>query len=164
MTSPSSQASPQNLSNDYISPQNTPYQYAEYYNTPQQENAQPPEEEVIEERLKKIDPKMVELIENEIMDHGQTVDWDDIAGLEFVKRTVRELVILPLQKPNIFKGLRAPSKGLLLFGPPGTGKTMIGKLIAHLSKFTFFSISASSLTSKWVGEGEKMVRALFAVS
>ena len=54
--------------------------------------------------------------------------------------------------------------GLLLFGPPGTGKTLIGKCIASQSGSTFFSISASSLTSKWIGEGEKMVRALFAVA
>ena len=52
----------------------------------------------------------------------------------------------------------------MLFGPPGTGKTMIGKCIASQSNSTFFAISASSLTSKWVGEGEKMVRALFAVA
>ena len=53
---------------------------------------------------------------------------------------------------------------MLLFGPPGTGKTLIGKCIASQSGSTFFSISASSLTSKWIGEGEKMVRALFAVA
>ena len=62
------------------------------------------------------------------------------------------------------QGARAPPKGLLLFGPPGTGKTLIGKAIAANIRATFFAISASSLTSKWIGEGEKMVRALFAVA
>ena len=65
---------------------------------------------------------------------------------------------------DIFSGLRGPPRGLLLFGPPGTGKTLIGRCIASQAGATFFSISASSLTSKWVGEGEKMVRALFAVA
>ncbi|XP_077992201.1 fidgetin-like protein 1 [Glandiceps talaboti] len=121
-------------------------------------------EEIVDERLKNIDPKMIELISSEIMDHGPPIAWDDIAGLEFAKTTIKEIVIWPMLRPDIFKGLRGPPKGLLLFGPPGTGKTLIGKCIACQSGATFFSISASSLTSKYVGEGEKMVRALFAVA
>merc|ERR1712165_473420 len=105
---------------------------------------------------------MVETIQNEILFNGKPTDWSDIAGLEFVKKTVKEIVVFPLLRPDIFTGLRSPPKGLLLFGPPGTGKTLIGKCIASRSGSTFFS--ASSLTSKWVGEGEKMVRALFAVA
>jgi SpoVK/Ycf46/Vps4 family AAA+-type ATPase len=67
-------------------------------------------------------------------------------------------------RPDLFTGLRALPKGLLLFGPPGTGKTLIGKAIAQQAGATFFSISASSLTSKWVGESEGLVRVLFAVA
>ncbi|XP_045110878.1 fidgetin-like protein 1 [Portunus trituberculatus] len=114
--------------------------------------------------LQNIDAKMVEMIMNEIMDSGPDVTWDDIAGLKLAKSTIKEIVVWPMLRPDIFTGLRGPPKGLLLFGPPGTGKTMIGKCIACQSGSTFFSISASSLTSKWVGEGEKMVRAMFAVA
>ncbi|XP_033608569.1 fidgetin-like protein 1 isoform X2 [Cryptotermes secundus] len=118
----------------------------------------------VDERLRNIDPKMVELIRSEIMDNRSAVTWDDIAGLEFAKCTIQEVVVWPLLRPDIFTGLRRPPKGILLFGPPGTGKTLIGKCIASQSHSTFFSISASSLTSKWIGDGEKMVRALFAVA
>uniref|UniRef100_A0A8C9MRM2 Fidgetin-like protein 1 n=1 Tax=Serinus canaria TaxID=9135 RepID=A0A8C9MRM2_SERCA len=103
-------------------------------------------------------------LKTSIMDHGPPVSWDDIAGVEFAKATIKEIVVWPMLRPDIFTGLRGPPKGILLFGPPGTGKTLIGKCIACQSGATFFSISASSLTSKWVGEGEKMVRALFAVA
>ena len=122
------------------------------------------EKEPMDERLKNIDPAMVETIKNEIMDSVTQVSWDDIAGLVHAKNTIKEVVVWPMLRPDIFTGLRGPPKGLLLFGPPGTGKTMIGKCIASQSKATFFNISSSSLTSKWVGEGEKMVRALFAVA
>ncbi|KAF9118280.1 hypothetical protein BGW39_001329 [Mortierella sp. 14UC] len=121
-------------------------------------------EELIDDRLKNIDPKMIESIKNEIMESYAAVTWDDISGLEHAKKTIMETITWPMLRPELFTGLRRPPKGLLLFGPPGTGKTMIGKCIASQSKATFFSISSSSLTSKWVGDGEKMVRALFAVA
>ncbi|KAF9432706.1 hypothetical protein BGZ76_010435 [Entomortierella beljakovae] len=120
--------------------------------------------DLTDDRLKNIDPRMIEAIQNEIMDTTQEVTWNDISGLEHAKKSITETITWPMLRPDIFTGLRGPAKGLLLFGPPGTGKTMIGKCIASQSKATFFSISSSSLTSKWVGDGEKMVRALFAVA
>ncbi|CAG9769309.1 unnamed protein product [Ceutorhynchus assimilis] len=119
---------------------------------------------IVGERLKNIEEKMVELIMAEIMDQGASISWDDIAGLKFAKSAIKEAVVWPMLRPDIFTGLRRPPKGILLFGPPGTGKTLIGKCVAAQSKSTFFCISASSLTSKWIGDGEKMVRALFAVA
>ncbi|XP_019438661.1 PREDICTED: fidgetin-like protein 1 [Lupinus angustifolius] len=116
------------------------------------------------EKLRNLEPRLIEHISNEIMDRDPNVRWDDIAGLDHAKKCVTEMVIWPLLRPDIFKGCRSPGKGLLLFGPPGTGKTMIGKAIAGEAKATFFYISASSLTSKWIGEGEKLVRALFGVA
>ncbi|KAI8596747.1 P-loop containing nucleoside triphosphate hydrolase protein [Dissophora ornata] len=121
-------------------------------------------DEPVDERLRNIEPKMIEAINNEIMESLSIVTWEDISGLEHAKKTIKETITWPMLRPDIFTGLRRPPKGLLLFGPPGTGKTMIGKCIASQSKATFFSISSSSLTSKWIGDGEKMVRALFAVA
>ncbi|KAJ1727312.1 Fidgetin-like protein 1 [Coemansia biformis] len=130
----------------------------------QQQQQQELQQGDADERLRNIDPRMVEMIESEIVTNAHAVTWDDIAGLGQAKRAVHMAVIYPLLKPELFQGIRSPPKGLLLFGPPGTGKTLIGKCIASQAGATFFSISASSLTSKWIGEGEKMVRALFAVA
>jgi SpoVK/Ycf46/Vps4 family AAA+-type ATPase len=90
--------------------------------------------------------------------------FDDIAGLEDAKRALHEMVIMPQLRPDLFTGLRAPPRGVLLFGPPGTGKTMLAKAVACQSNATFFSISAASLTGRWVGESEGMVRAMFEVA
>ncbi|XP_073015316.1 uncharacterized protein [Primulina eburnea] len=94
------------------------------------------------------------------------VTFDDIGALENVKDTLKELVMLPLQRPELFsKGqLTKPCKGILLFGPPGTGKTMLAKSVATEAGANFINISMSSITSKWFGEGEKYVKAVFSLA
>ncbi|KAG0124825.1 P-loop containing nucleoside triphosphate hydrolase protein [Tuber indicum] len=103
-------------------------------------------------------------VANEIVVKGDEVHWDDIAGLDAAKLALKEAVVYPFLRPDLFSGLREPARGMLLFGPPGTGKTMLARAVATESKSTFFSISASSLTSKYLGESEKLVRALFALA
>ncbi|KZV54361.1 hypothetical protein F511_03616 [Dorcoceras hygrometricum] len=94
------------------------------------------------------------------------VTFDDIGALENVKETLKELVMLPLQRPELFsKGqLTKPCKGILLFGPPGTGKTMLAKAVATEAGANFINISMSSITSKWFGEAEKYVKAVFTLA
>lgn len=121
-------------------------------------------EKALDEKLKGFDKKMIEFIQSEILTSSPNVSWDDIAGLEFAKKTIKEIIIWPLLRPDLFNGIRRPPKGLLLFGPPGTGKTMIAKAIASQSHSQFFNISASSLMSKWIGDSEKLVRTLFALA
>ncbi|KAH8267456.1 hypothetical protein KR018_005231 [Drosophila ironensis] len=118
----------------------------------------------IPQSLAHLDAKMVEQILGESMHNFKPVAWEDIAGLESAKSTFLEAIIMPLRRPDLFTGVRCPPRGVLLFGPPGTGKTLIAKSIASQAKAKFFSINPSSLTSKWVGEAEKLVKTLFAVA
>lgn len=111
-----------------------------------------------------VDESAAQQILNDIVIQGDEVHWDDVAGLDIAKSALKETVVYPFLRPDLFMGLREPARGMLLFGPPGTGKTMLARTVATESKSTFFAISASSLTSKFLGESEKLVRALFALA
>ncbi|DAZ96579.1 TPA: hypothetical protein N0F65_011803 [Lagenidium giganteum] len=109
-----------------------------------------------------VDQELIESIERDIVDHGEPVTFEAIAGLGSTKDLLREAVMLPRYAPHLFKdGMLKPHTGILLFGPPGTGKTLLAKAVAHECKSTFFNVSASTLSSKFRGDSEKMVRILF---
>nr|GMC58267.1 katanin P60 ATPase-containing subunit A1 [Ipomoea batatas] len=93
------------------------------------------------------------------------VTFEDIGALDEIKESLQELVMLPLRRPDLFNGgLLKPCRGILLFGPPGTGKTMLAKAIANEAGASFINVSMSTITSKWFGEDEKNVRALFTLA
>ncbi|GFE52662.1 AAA family protein [Babesia ovis] len=89
---------------------------------------------------------------------------DDIAGLDDVKKTLKNKVAQPILRPELHTGLLRAPKGVLLFGPPGTGKTTLAKWIANVSGATCFEVSPSSITSKYHGESESIIKALFKVA
>ncbi|XP_008439630.1 uncharacterized protein LOC103484365 isoform X1 [Cucumis melo] len=107
---------------------------------------------------------IAESIARDIIRGNPDIKWETIKGLEHAKRLLKEAVVMPIKYPNYFRGLLSPWKGILLFGPPGTGKTMLAKAVATECKTTFFNISASSVVSKWRGDSEKSIKVLFELA
>ncbi|MFX1351343.1 MAG: AAA family ATPase [Promethearchaeota archaeon] len=114
--------------------------------------------------ITKEDQALQEAISDTIITEKPSVEWEDVANLETAKQALREAVILPMLRPDIFTGAREPWRGLLLVGPPGCGKTLLAKAVANECNATFFSADAASLVSKWLGESEKLVATLFTVA
>ncbi|XP_032816654.1 vacuolar protein sorting-associated protein 4A isoform X1 [Petromyzon marinus] len=109
--------------------------------------------------------KMQEQLQSAIVMEKPNVKWSDVAGLEGAKEALKEAVILPIKFPHLFTGKRTPWRGILLFGPPGTGKSYLAKAVAtEANNSTFFSVSSSDLVSKWLGESEKLVKNLFEMA
>ncbi|XP_078257016.1 vacuolar protein sorting-associated protein 4A [Rhinoraja longicauda] len=109
--------------------------------------------------------KLQEQLMGAIVMEKPNVRWNDVAGLEVAKEALKEAVILPIKFPHLFTGKRTPWRGILLFGPPGTGKSYLAKAVAtEANNSTFFSVSSSDLMSKWLGESEKLVKNLFVLA
>jgi transitional endoplasmic reticulum ATPase len=114
--------------------------------------------EDFEDVMKDVQPSAI----REIMIEIPTVSWDNVGGMEEVKRLLKEVVEWPLKSPESYRniGIEAP-KGVLLYGPPGTGKTLLAKAIAHESDANFITAKGSDLLSKWYGESEKRIAEVF---
>lgn len=110
------------------------------------------------------DADLIQMLERDCVDRCPQVTWDVIAGLEQAKTLLEEAVVLPLVMPEYFQGIRRPWKGVLMFGPPGTGKTMLAKAVATQCETAFFNVSASTMASKYRGDSEKLVRLLFEMA
>jgi len=109
--------------------------------------------------------KMMTKLEGAIVMEKPNIKWSDVAGLDLAKESLKEAVILPIKFPHLFTGKRKPWRGILLFGPPGTGKSFLAKAVAtEANNSTFFSVSSSDLVSKWLGESEKLVKNLFTLA
>ncbi|MDH3364953.1 MAG: CDC48 family AAA ATPase [Thermoplasmata archaeon] len=108
--------------------------------------------------LREIEPSAM----REVLVEIPKVSWEDVGGLGSVKEALNEAIELPLEDPEAFSrlGIRPPS-GILLFGAPGTGKTLIARAVANESKANFISIKGPEMMSKWVGESEKAIRMIF---
>ncbi|KAJ2863317.1 Vacuolar protein sorting-associated protein 4 [Coemansia aciculifera] len=108
--------------------------------------------------------KLRQGLEGAILSEKPNVHWEDVAGLDGAKESLKEAVILPIKFPQLFTGKRTPWRGILLYGPPGTGKSYLAKAVATEADSTFYAVSSSDLVSKWMGESERLVKNLFAMA
>ncbi|WP_457558490.1 AAA family ATPase [Candidatus Harpocratesius sp.] len=117
-----------------------------------------------QEEISDEEKELRKVIDGTIITERPKETWDDVAGMELPKQAIREAVVLPMAHPELFTGARKPWKGILLFGPPGCGKTLLAKAAANECGVKFFAADSASLVSKWLGESEKLLKTLFKVA
>ena len=115
--------------------------------------------------VKKIDAQRKFNVEKFVIVEKPEVAWSEIGGLTKQAEEIREVIELPLKKPELFKKIGIqPPKGILLYGPPGTGKTLLAKAVATATNSTFIEIVGSELVQKFIGEGSKLVKEIFELA
>lgn len=115
--------------------------------------------------VKKIDAQRKFNVEKFVIVEKPEVAWSEIGGLTKQAEEIREVIELPLKKPELFKKIGIqPPKGILLYGPPGTGKTLLAKAVATATHSTFIEIVGSELVQKFIGEGSKLVKEIFELA
>ncbi|KAM4045116.1 fidgetin-like isoform 1-T2 [Anomaloglossus baeobatrachus] len=114
-----------------------------------------------EDQLKNVDPLILELVNNEIVDCAPPVQWTDIAGHVSVKAAIEEELVWPILRPGAYTGANRPPKSILLFGPSGSGKTLLSRCIATQLGSTFLKLNSAVLVSKWKNKSEKVLQTVF---
>jgi len=132
-------------------------------------NLQPGDTVVAEQKnltiTQKIDATKKFDVEKFVIIEKPVIEWKDIGGLREQENQIKEVIELPLKKPELFRKIGiTPPKGILLHGPPGTGKTLLAKAVAASTKSTFIEIVGSELVQKFIGEGAKLVKEIFEIA
>lgn len=118
----------------------------------------------VEEQPKNVDPLVLELVNTKIVERGPPVQWTDIAGQVSVKATIEEELVWPILRPGAYTGASRPPRTILLFGPRGTGKTLLSRCISTQLGSTLLKLSGTALLSTWKAEAEKILQTVFFVA
>eukprot|EP01134_Creolimax_fragrantissima_P003153 CFRG3153T1 len=121
----------------------------------------------LEDRNERLNEREMVIAAEIVNPDSLTVEWKDIGGLDEQIRDLQEVVILPFKYPDLFASgskLRQPPHGILLYGKPGCGKTMLAKAMAKESHCAFINLNVATLTDKWYGETQKLVHGVFSLA
>ncbi|XP_005532869.1 PREDICTED: putative fidgetin-like protein 2 [Pseudopodoces humilis] len=118
----------------------------------------------LEEQPKNVDPLVLELVNTKVVERGPPVQWSDIAGQAGVKAAIEEELLWPILRPGSYSGASHPLRTLLLFGPRGTGKSLLGRCVSTQLGSTLLRLSGAALLSTWKAEAEKILQTVFLVA